>query len=352
MQAEPVMSVSILGILCLAVMALLFVGTIAGGIIVFATSKDTRVSAGLVKGAAVGLSVLGGVLLLSLFLGMTWTSARRVETRQEAVRQMETLDQLAENIRIRTEHEASERLRDADFQRMVHEPESTTWRVESNENLRPVTTPTPTETSVAIVPPSATPNATGDLRSTTRPDWLKTGTTKEGYITTTVLSSSLFASEEEAEEDAKQRFLGVVRSDVIDLARQRGIALPGALPVHREQLLPLYLRDQYVEMEHRDLGTVTAPMYRVWMKLEQSPQTQSQLAEYFRHDIAHFRMMFIGLIAAGFFVVPVAILGTSRGIRATSGHGKTLWKSAGVLTVLAVWMFGIYLLRSGALMFH
>ncbi len=349
MEVQPEMSISVLGLLCVGVMAVLFVAMIVGTVVMLLSISDRRFWDGLFKAGLIAVPVLSVLLFLGLFLRVSRTeSHRQVATRVEAMQFEDERRAFQESVRARTEREVAEKLREAEARLLGREPETTTFPGTINNDLRPVTADKAADALAALTPtlpaipaaPSvpAIPNPAGDLRSTVRPDWLTRGVVAVGDETTVVLASALFATEQEAEDAVRAESLAIIENDLLKVVRNR-LVRPRQLGLF-PTVLQQYQKDRFVEVEQRDLGTVTAPMYRVWKKLELSPKTREQGLLLYRSEASQARFLLVGIVFMALLSVPIAILIGARGTRMTHGRGKRLWQASATLIVLAACVGG------------
>lgn len=341
MQEQPIMVMSF-GLLCLGVMAMLFIAMIVGTIAMLASIKDQRVWDGLRKAAMVGVPILAGVLFLAMFVGV---SSVKVHQEQAQVEMFdESQHQFMETVRARTEREVADKLRETERrlqQQALVTPIGATNDLRPADALAVVTSTKPA--------PTVVPQPAGDLRSETKPSWLQKGITKDGDVTTVVLASPLFATEQEADESTRSEALAIIEKDLLSIVRSRPIR-PRTLGLF-PTVLPYYETDRFVEMEQRDLGTVTAPMYRVWKKLELSPRTREQGLMLYRTEASQARFALVGAALLGLLTIPVGVLVSARGTRLSHGRGKRLWQTSAAMLVLGAWVAGFLWLRQFVVFF-
>ncbi len=342
MQSQPVMA---WGILCIGIVGLMFVGMIVS-LVVLLTGSNPRVRNGVLTALLIG-PVIAGLLLVGLFKTRAVSVQQTATVVHNASHPPQAHDQSLSmeaspgvTTTILSSHGDLSRL-PTPPSRVAAEPESEVFTPASTETTADALAALTTSAPEPIA--KSSPNPAGDLR----PDWLKKGVTKEGYVTTTVDCTGLYATEEEAERQVSNLIDEVMAPDFETVMRQNSSVL--SMPVFRgptpSSVQALYVKDRFVEVETRDLGTVTAPMVRIWLKMEQSPQTQAKLLELYRPHVAAFRLTLVATLLVGFLAIPVGILVSARGTRATHGRGKWLWKTAGTVLVLTVWVVGIVLLR-------
>lgn len=339
MQAEPTMAISVIGLLCLGIMAMLFVTMLVGTVVMLASIKDRRVWDGLFKAGMIGVPILVGVLFVVMLVGFTTLEVHRAET-QTATVYHPPQPPSVETMRVSREEEVAERLRAVEQTLQAQEVETTAPVTVATNDLRPVDA-----LSAAPATPSgaSSPKATGDLRSTSRPSWLQKGIAKEGDVTTVVLVSPLFATEQEAEESIRSESLTIIEKDLLSIVRNRPIQprMLGLFPT----VLPYYVKDRFVESEQRDLGAVTAPMYRVWQKLELSPRTREQGLMLYRTEASQARLALVGAGLGGLLAIPLGVLVSARGTRWTHGRGRRLWQASSTMLVFGAWFAGLMWLR-------
>ncbi len=347
MEASPVMAVPTFGLLCLGIMAVLFVGLIAGTVILIATADQNARDALWRAGKFIGITA-GILVLLGLFFG---TSYLAVEHREATLIESQQFDEqqraFAEQVRQQTERDIAEQMRHMERalpERMATQIESVHGDLSKlpptnlGNDLRPANA-FPADALVALapsIPPVApTPASRLPLQGDLRPDWLKEGVTKNGDVTVAVFASPLFATEAEGEASLEDEIKAFVEQDFLSVVRKRSIRPRSLHPIVGD--LSSVPTERYVEVEARNLGTVTAPMYRVWKKLELSPQSREHFLVAYRAQVSEVRMLLVGIGCLALLAIPLAIVGSARATQLSHGRGRRYWRWASAGLVLVLW---------------
>jgi hypothetical protein len=330
------MSMPVFGLLCVMMVGLLFVAAVVGTVVMIATLADRRVWDGLAKAFAVALPLLGVAAVLLFFIGFSATTSRKSAT----------IVYPDSSVPIATPSGASVE---------VLEPMSYSPVLPSHGDLVPSDTVAITTNRNDLRPAEAQPatnelpplKATGDLIISKRPDWASLERAKtprqDGEITIVVLPSALFATEQEAEASLQPQIMSLVESDFLKVVRKRSMR-----PRELKSITGMAdsaVTARYVEMETRDLGAVTAPMYRVWMKLELSPQTRAQFLDVYRTQVTESRILVVSALLLGLLAIPMAIVASSAATRASRGRGQRFWRLAAGTAVLLLWGAGLFLMQ-------
>lgn len=328
------MSVPVFGLLCVMLVALLFVAAIVGTVVMIATLADRRVWNGVGKAFAVALPVLVAGAVLLLFVGFSATTVHKSATiihHDAAAHEVATPSSSAVEV-----------LEPAQFSPVLPShgdlvPAEAVATVSNVNDLRPADAQTVTNG----LPPS---KVTSDLIISKRPDWasmeLAKAPRQEGDVTVVVLPSALFATEQEADASLQPQITKIVEDDFLKVVRKRSMR-PRQLNSFGG-MVESAVTARYVEIETRDLGAVTAPMYRVWKKLELSPQTRSQFLDVYRAQVSESRILVVSAIGLGLLAIPLAIVGSGAATRASRGRGQRFWRLAAASAVLLLWGAGLF----------
>lgn len=324
------MSVTVFGLLCVMLVGLLMIAAVVGTVVMIASLADRRVWDGLAKAFTVVLPIVVAGAVLLFFIGFSSTKVHQSATVIHHETEMPS-------------GSAVEILEPAQFTPPLpaHGDLVPAENVEAStrvNDLRPVDALTATETL-----PRKT-DSSSDLIVSQRPSWATQEFAKaprqEGDLTIVVLPSALFATEQEAEAALQPQIAKTVEDDFLKVVRKRSLR-----PRNLNSFGGMFesaVTGRYVEMETRDLGAVTAPMYRVWKRVELSPQTRTQFLDVYRTQVSESRILIVSAIALGLLAIPLAIVGSGAATRASYGRGQRFWRLAAASSVFLLWGGGLF----------
>lgn len=206
---------------------------------------------------------------------------------------------------------------------------------------------TATTGQAASLPVSALEIANLDLpqadRSQTEdelPAWLTEGTISDGTSTTIIVSSQQFATIEEARDDALAHVNSRLASDLARFPPQR-FSLRNNQPLNPQAAI----RDTYVQTIRRDFGTFFHPMYRVWHRVELSPQVRAAYLAS-RIEGSSFAHLLVTLTAfAALLIAPLGIVVTGLLTRLTGPGSRPWWIGVIGGMVVGTWIIGAQVLN-------
>lgn len=312
--------IPVFGLLCLVVIAGLMIAAVIGCAVMIASLADRRVWDGVVwtAKAAVPVVVIGFVLLL------LFGTSVRVVSHQTAIEQAQPVIMHESipsppSVPAHGDLERSSDVSDAltplnDLRPLFTEPESSVSAISTEA----VATPTPIPSRPAWVP-----------------DKVEQQEKAEGDNRLIVVPSALFATEQEAENSLDPVIHSIVKADFLKMVRPTTLQ-PRQMP-WMAAMVNSVVTDRYVQVETRDLGAVTAPMYRVWKRIELSPRSRTQFLNVYHGQITEARSIVAGTLFLGLLAIPAAVLLCYRGIRLTNGRGKRLWTASGIVAVCILW---------------
>lgn len=323
---------TIFGLLCVFVISFLLIASVVGSVVVISSLADQRVWHGVLKAGRMLLPVAVIAMVLMLFFGLSITT-ERVQEPATAIRFEEPMATSTGGA-IPSHHGVS-----------IHgDLVTSSTPVLAPEVALSSQDPGPADALIpVIVAKEEAKSVVNDLTPVTRPSWvpakIEKTVTQQGETKIIVLPSSLFATEHEAETALDAQVQSLVSEDFLSVVRSRWLRPREMSWVNH--LAHSVVTDRYVEVETRDLGAVTAPMYRVWMRLELSPQTRAQFFNTYRAQMQKSRLMVASGLVLALLAVPFAVLIGTRGARWTHGRGKPFWKLSAVATVLLIWAAGV-----------
>jgi hypothetical protein len=368
-HVENVMAVPVFGLLCagLFVLMLLAAGIAALVVVIrwISWPADERPRS---NGFGVATMILGGVgaaLLLLLMVGFTSVVAVRSHAPQVATEHMAPMPPPPPRV-VEVEPPHLQRQRQAEIEAIVKAKMAETQaRMEQDaEALRrrvpepilvPTAPPTPQPVSateavaVAHAPESLPPT---DDRSTTEavpsanpPDWIHSGTKTVGESTFVVISSKLYATEDEARYDADEQLRELLKKDLRQHTSST-IVRPHET-VGLQESMKVAIRGTYVETSNRDLGSFFAPMHRVWYYVELSPTVREPALMRWRATLAETRMVTVAGTVLALLCAPLAVVLYGVGNRATGGKIRRLLAGGLTSAVVAVWVLvGVFFARA------
>ena len=322
------MSVPVFGLLCLFVMSFLLIAMVVGSVVVISSFADKRVWKGILQAGKVLLPVATAAVVLLLFFGVSATTTHRVHGPVMGY----------------TEHQVATPVDPSAIPMQQIVPSHGDLAVPSTTVVAAETTANDLRPADALIPVDRpTPiSAAHDLTAVTGPAWVPAKVEKtvsqNGDARIIVLPSALFATELEADIALEPQIQSLVADDFLSVVRSR--ALRPREMGWVSNLANSVVTDRYVETETRDLGAVTAPMYRVWKRLELSPQTRAQFFTIYRGQMQESRLMVASALVLALLAIPLAVLMGAKGARLTHGRGKPFWKISAVATVLLIWAAG------------
>jgi len=181
------------------------------------------------------------------------------------------------------------------------------------------------------------------------PDWVRGGVQRRGDVTMLVCSSKQFATEAEADVDAR----AAVRDYLLDEQRRNTGAEPfrlRATPSVDGQVASV-IKDRYVETVQRDFGSMFATMYRVWLKAEITPATQAQLRAAHLANVQEGRMVVAGTGLGALLCIPLGIVTYGKLNRRLNHRFSRTLKAGVAAGVLALWSLGLLLLERTVTLF-
>ena len=315
------MSVPVFGFLCVLVFAVVMIAAVVGVAVMVASLADRRVWDGVawLAKAAVPVVAIGFVLLL------LFGTSVRVVSHQGAVEQAHPVIM----------HESIPTSSSVPAQGDLERPSDVPDALSPSNDLRPI------DPLSAAIP--ANERATESVATSTpipvRPAWVPEKVEQqdklEGDNRLVVIPSALFATEQEAESSLDPMIYSIVKADFLRMVRHTTLQ-PRRMPL-LTHMVSNVVTDRYVQVETRDLGAVTAPMYRVWKRIELSPRSRTQFLNVYHAQISEARAIVAGAIFLGLLAIPAAVLLCYRGLRWTHGRGQRLWAVSAVATVLLLW---------------
>ena len=178
---------------------------------------------------------------------------------------------------------------------------------------------------------------------TTRPKWLEEGDRTNGDVRTIVLSSKLWSTEAEANQELLPRAAKIVRDD-FDERHQSPFQRTGHRLLSDERLVQFAVKRRYLERIDQDFGTFSAPMCRLWMQVEVSPLVRTAIYPDWKSAVVGNRAILIGAV--------LALLTLSANALALFGRLKNVaqqsWIYSGTIaasSALAWVVCGLYLVR-------
>ncbi|HUQ69283.1 MAG TPA: hypothetical protein VM165_07170 [Planctomycetaceae bacterium] len=359
------MAVSAFGLLCVGLFVMLLMGAgIAALVVVIKlisgpTEPRPASSVAGVK-AFLGMSALGFVGLV-LLGGLFFTSVRShrasatiehappmppVQFPQEAEQVMQRARQEAEAAMQRGRQEAEAAMRRA----MAQVPAPLAARPPQVASIRPVD-PVSAVEAVAAAHMSALPEPPTADRTTVEPTspagppaWIKSVPQTNGEIQTLVISSKQYATQAEAENDASGQVMALLREDLRKYTSQTWVQPRDVIGTPLSEVVGLAVREQYVETVNRDFGSFFAPMYRVWYRVELSPQVREPVLVRWRAALTESRMLAAGGGFLALLCVPLAVVTYGRCNRWTHGKARTPLAIGMTAVVLAAWVIGAKLI--------
>ncbi len=133
------------------------------------------------------------------------------------------------------------------------------------------------------------------------PQWVGLDKQKDGDTTLLALTSHHFANVEDAEKDAFNK-----AAQMVELELDRDSVSGANWSVPSEILRNHCIRDRYVEKVERQMGSVTAELYRVHLLVQLSPKTREKLNDIWAQQVVENRMWVLG----SFVGLATLILGT------------------------------------------
>lgn len=312
-------SVPVFGFLCVLVIAGVMIAAVIGCAVMIASLADRRVWDGVVWTAKTAVPVVAVGFVLLLLFG---TSVRVVSHQAQPVIMHDSIPSPS-GVPAHGDLENSSIPSDAlsplnDLRPMFTEPESPVKAISTEA----VATPTPAPSRPAWVP-----------------EKVEQQEKVEGDNRVIVIPSALFATEQEAESSLEPFIHSIVKADFLNMVGSTTFQ-PRQMPWMAAMVRSVE-RDRYVQVETRDLGAVTAPMYRVWKRIELSPRSRTQFLNVYHGQISEARSIVAGMLFLGLLAIPASVLLCYRGIRLTNGRGKRLWAASAVGAVLLLWTAGV-----------
>ncbi len=158
-----------------------------------------------------------------------------------------------------------------------------------------------------------------------RPDWVERQSWSEPPVRFRVVTGELWATPEEAIEDALDRAVPIVQG----LADESDARQPRAWRVPPRLVSDHLVRKEYLEKVDWTYG----PMYRAHLLLELSPETRRIVLAEWCQAMAHQRLSQLGAGLAFVLVCLTSLLGYLRVDEATRGY-YTPWLLTGAVAVV------------------
>jgi hypothetical protein len=303
-----------LGVFSLGILLLL---GLAVGAILFVRFLVTRNDAAVAK----SLAVSGGIALLLVLAGALFVGARIESTQKHQARQQSLVRMEAARAQVEREHAEHVQQQAA---------KSALTRLPSGDDA-PVSA-----TSVAQNDPVATDDRT--TSTTKQPDWVRAGIQRRGDVTILVCSSKQYATEAEANQDAR----AAVRDYLLEERLRTVPAEPFRLRTEPavDHLIDGVVKDRYVEALQRDFGTMFATMYRVWLRAEVTPDTYHALRSAQLAQVREGRMVVAGSTLAALLCVPLGIVSYGQLNRWTRRRIPRILQSSVAAGVVGAWIAG------------
>lgn len=130
-----------------------------------------------------------------------------------------------------------------------------------------------------------------------RPKWTEDQDKTSGDIRRIVLTSQIWSTEEEANEELSARTAALLQSDF--KSRHDGLFDPDVdrfLSVVRA--VELAVKEKYVERFDQNFGSFTSPMNRVWWQVELSPVVRTEIYPAWKLAVVQNRIIALGTILA------------------------------------------------------
>lgn len=184
--------------------------------------------------------------------------------------------------------------------------------------------------------PQADRSQPADAAAPQRPEWLSAEPVTDGSRRFVVVSSSQFATEADAVRHAETQARSILEEDLRQF--MNGPVRPRFLPaVYTAACTEHAVRDRYVEVVQRDFGSFFAPMYRVWLRLELSPETREQFLLDWRDLVSQARTRFVVTTFGGMMLLPLAVVVASQSKRRLSTRAAVGVNVAVALSLLMAW---------------
>lgn len=144
----------------------------------------------------------------------------------------------------------------------------------------------PTEAlKTAAIPVS---NSTANL-----PAWTQQPEQNAPDVKRLVLSSRLWSTPLEADNELRVKATGLLRADFDQ--RHHSWLDPKALRCLSEaRIVEVAVKDRYLERVEQDFGTFSSPMHRLWWQIEISPIVRTELYEDWRRAVVQNRVFALG----------------------------------------------------------
>lgn len=207
--------------------------------------------------------------------------------------------------------------------------------------VAPVAPPAP------IAPQSATAELTGDTPlDINRPKWLEVEDTTDGDVRLIVLSSKLWSTEQEAQQELHPRAASLVRADFDQMQNSIFNRTSHGL-LNDDQVTQFAIKKRYLERVEQDFGTFTAPMCRLWWQIELSPTVRTEIYPAWNAAVIGTRILAIGTILS-LFTLAANAAALFAHLKAASNR-RLFYAGTVTATSAAAWIAGnLFLLVSFA----
>jgi hypothetical protein len=130
-----------------------------------------------------------------------------------------------------------------------------------------------------------------------RPEWTNQGDQTSDDVRHVVLSSKLWSTLAEADQELRPKVAEIVRKDFEE--HQHSVFDRGSqTSLTDESLFHHAVKKQYLETVDQDFGTFSAPMFRRWMQVEISPMVRTALYPEWKKANVGNRVIVVGFVLA------------------------------------------------------
>lgn len=175
------------------------------------------------------------------------------------------------------------------------------------------------------------------------PEWITAPPKSEHGVEYVVVGSQQFATVEEARADANTQLIQVLQADLSPYAprlrlRPRASLVDASAGPYIDPSQALQaVRETYVESTQRDFGTFTAPMYRLWYRVELSPAVRAPFLTAWHAQVIEARTLVVLAGLLSLLLVPLGVLVSSSVCKLTGGAASTLIQFAATTGVVTAW---------------
>ena len=133
--------------------------------------------------------------------------------------------------------------------------------------------------------------------NTNRPKWIEEGNQSDDDIQHVVLTSKLWSTEAEADQELLPQAASIVRAD-FDNRHLQFFNRASHRLLSDDQITQCAVKGRYVEQIEQNFGTFSSPMYRLWLQVEVSPLVRTELYPAWKKAVLGNRILTVGTILA------------------------------------------------------